>query len=289
MLELLAVGHVPVSIVIPTYKERVRLPRTLREVSDFLIQTFDDFEILVVDDDSPDGTRDVIFDPAEKVPPELLRRVKVINQPGRLGKGAAIRRGFEESRGEIVMFMDADHATRIEYLPEAMQPILRGQAEGVVGLRVVPHDELMRRRIISLGLLWLAHVVALRKPVMDSQCGFKIFSRRVAQDLARYCRVDTGLIDVEIFTLLQKWNVGYGYVSVDWNNDPDSRIEIVRTVIRDIAVLFRIAVDHRLGRYDVPLAQRIWERKAIEQLQASGSPIEFARGGQAVNDQATHS
>jgi dolichyl-phosphate beta-glucosyltransferase len=248
------------TVIFPTYKEAVRLPRTLVEFGTFLADHFQDYEILIVDDNSPDGTREAVFANDMGIDPHLQERIRVINQGGRYGKGAAVRRGFEEARCDIVMFMDADHSTRIENVVEAVKPILAGEAGAVVGVRLVTNEEPMRRRVISLGLLGLAHLIAFTKPVMDSQCGFKLFDRSVSRRLANHCRIDRGLIDVEILTLLQMWNISYGYCTVHWQNDPDSRIELGPTIARDLRDLGRIWHRRRTGVYQNPLEpqEKVW-------------------------------
>lgn len=253
-------GTVSLSIIIPTYKEADRLPRTLAEIGTFLDENFDDYEILVVDDNSPDRTREAVFDTDKGISPALQKRVRVINQNDRFGKGAAVRRGFEEARCDIVMFFDADHSTRIENVVDAIRPLTSGKAGAVVGVRLVENNEPMRRRVISLGLLGLAHLIAFSKPVMDSQCGFKLFTRPVAQRLADHCRIDRGLIDVEILTLLQRWNVTYAYCPVEWKNDPDSRINLRAAIVRDMQDLVKIWYRHRRGIYDssLPSHEKVW-------------------------------
>ena len=104
------------SVVIPTYKEARRLPATLRAVVDYLESRFESFEVIVVDDNSPDGTGDIVRGYSSRRP-----HVRLLVQPGRIGKGAALRRGCLEARGAHVLFMDADHATPIgeveQFLP----------------------------------------------------------------------------------------------------------------------------------------------------------------------------
>ena len=84
------------SVVIPTYKEARRLPATLRAVVDYLESRFESFEVIVVDDNSPDGTGDIVRGYSSRRP-----HVRLLVQPGRIGKGAALRRGCLEARGEI--------------------------------------------------------------------------------------------------------------------------------------------------------------------------------------------
>jgi len=95
-------NNIELSVVIPTFNELHRLPRTITEILPFLEANFKKFEILIVDDKSPDGTIEYIHSLKEKD-----SRFKLLIQPNRLGKGAAIRRGCIEAKGHLVLFMDA--------------------------------------------------------------------------------------------------------------------------------------------------------------------------------------
>lgn len=164
----------PLSIVIPTYKEARRLPLTLREITGYLDRRFAAYEILIVDDDSPDGTAAAAL--AEDGGRGVVR---ILTQPGRLGKGAAVRRGCLAARHERVLFMDADHATPIEEVEAMLAQLPEGGV--TVGVRTYQENEQKWRRIVGLCAQLLAHLVVFQKPVIDSQCGFKLFTAAAVQ------------------------------------------------------------------------------------------------------------
>lgn len=261
------------SVVIPTYNEAHRLPRTLREVHPYLCRRFPRHEIVVVDDNSPDGTAEL----AERIGEEL-GSVRVLVQPGRLGKGAAVRRGCLESRGDHVLFMDADHATPIDELDE-MFPILQRLGSGaVVGVRTYQEDERRWRRIVGLGAQLLAHLIVFRKAVCDSQCGFKLFSRDVVEKVFPRCRVNGGMLDVEIFFLLHIHDIPCRYHPVHWANKDGSRISVLRCMVRDPIDMLRIRLRGRLGIYQraIPAERQPWCDQA-------GAELTGARETRAVN------
>src|SRR5262245_61355334 len=97
------------SVVIPTYCEMHRLPQTLTEILPYLEKNFKDYEIIFVDDASADGTS--AFIKSFNNP-----KFHVIDQPGKIGKGAAITAGCLKAEGDYILYMDADHATPIEEL-----------------------------------------------------------------------------------------------------------------------------------------------------------------------------
>lgn len=233
----------PLSVVIPTYREAGRLPQTLREIMPYLDGHFQAYEILIVDDDSPDGTGACALEADQG-----RGLIQVLVQPGRLGKGAAVRRGCLAAKYDTVLFMDADHATPIQEI----EPLLdRLPPKGVsVGVRTYQEDETKWRRIIGLCAQLLAHLVVFSKPVIDSQCGFKLFTREAARMVFPRCRVDGGMLDVELFFLFHKLGVPCRYEPVHWWNKADSRVNVMHSVVFDTLDLFRIRLRDLLGAYD---------------------------------------
>ena len=114
------------SVVIPVFNERNTVGEAIRRVREAPLPI--DREIIVIDDGSDDGTRDIL---------NRLRdsTVRVISYPNNLGKGAAVRRGIEEAKGDVIVVHDAD----LEYDPrdfgKLLRPLLEGQARVVYGSR----------------------------------------------------------------------------------------------------------------------------------------------------------
>jgi dolichyl-phosphate beta-glucosyltransferase len=247
-LENLAKLPESLSVVIPTYKEAKRLPATLRDVLAYLERRFVSFELLVVDDNSPDGTGNVVREFALQHP-----QVRLLLQPFRIGKGAALRRGCLAATGDRVLFMDADHATPIATLEEFL-PRLRGAKEGVVaGVRTYQEGESRARRVVGLLCQLLAHLIVFRKAVVDSQCGFKLFTRIAAQRLFALARVNGGMIDVELFALMHRLGIPCRYEPVHWRNQAGSRVNFLVSAYRDPLDMLKIRLRDLLGVYGAPV------------------------------------
>ena len=243
------------SVVIPAYNESKRIVQTLHEIRAWLDEHFARrYEVLVVDDGSRDNTCEIV-DREAKAWPEL----QLVRQPRNLGKGAAVRRGCLTAKNDFVLFMDADHATPIEEL-RAFFPKLEQGFDMVVGVRTFQEDENTSRRIMGFGLLILAHLLVFKKAVVDSQCGFKIFRRDICQKLFSRCRINGGMIDVELFHIAHRQGVHIWFAPVYWNNKEGSTINVLRCVINDPFDLLFIRWRGTRGVYDKPMARQPWEK-----------------------------
>ena len=151
------------SVVIPAYNEEHRLAGTLRACLVYLRRQAYESEVIVVDDGSADRTVEI----AESFQSDDLV-LRVLRQPKNLGKGAAVRRGCQAAVGDLVMFMDADHSTRIDEI-ERFMPLFDDGYEVVAGVRTFQEGESRLRRIVGLGFLIFAHLFVFGKAVVDSQ------------------------------------------------------------------------------------------------------------------------
>lgn len=241
------------SVVIPTYKESRRLPQTLDEIIGYLKSRFTKFEIIIVDDNSPDGTQQIVADYSSRFP-----EISLIVHPYKIGKGAAVRHGCMEASCDYVLFMDADHATPIE-AAESFFPYLSGQSQGAVaGVRPDNPGDSRFRRMISLICKLMARVIVFgQQPVKDSQCGFKLFTPATAAKLFSFARVNGGMIDVELFYLLNKFQIACHQVPVVWKNKSGTRINFLVCMIRDPIDLLRIRWRGVTGVYKKPVPDEL--------------------------------
>lgn len=259
------------SVVIPTYNEANRLPRTLREVLPFLRIRFPQHEIIIVDDNSPDGTASLasscVDDPTD---------IRVLVQPSRLGKGAALRRGCMEARGDFILYMDADHATPIREVEPFLDDLRTSECGVVAGVRTYQENESKWRRILGLFAQLLAHLIVFEKAVVDSQCGFKLFTGTAARKLFPYCRVNGGMIDIELFALMHRYRVPCYFRPVHWANKSGTRINVILCMIRDPIDLLKIRLRRMFGAYDRPLdtLDQPWNTtQQVSQQQARHKPL----------------
>ncbi|MDQ7858092.1 MAG: glycosyltransferase family 2 protein [Armatimonadota bacterium] len=165
------------SVVIPVYNERATIEELLRRVA---AAPFDK-EIIVVDDGSTDGTREVLAGLDGTVPDGI--RIALL--PANAGKGAALRRGFQEARGAIVLVQDADLEYDPADYPRLLAPLLDGEADVVYGSRFLAGRARGRpgQRIGNRVLtLWSNLFTGLR--LSDVYVCYKVFRREVLDGLA---------------------------------------------------------------------------------------------------------
>jgi len=232
------------SVVLPAYNESHRLPATLASIRPYLDAHFAEYEVIVVDDGSSDATAAAVKSFQTAWPGLVL-----LSQPRNLGKGAAVRRGCLAAKGDLVLYMDADLATPIEEI-EGMLPYLeRGSHGAVVGVRTYQEDESKWRRVVGLILQVLAHLIVFEKAVVDSQCGFKCFTRGVCREIFARSIIDGGMFDVELFFIMHRLRISVYYQPVHWVNKPGSTINVLRCMLFDPIDLARIRLRGLLGRY----------------------------------------
>jgi len=229
------------SLIIPAYNEAGSIRRTLQLCQGYLDGQGYPYEI-IVGADGDDGCREIVKQLAETDP-----RLHVFGTPGRGGKGKAVRTGVARASGEIIGFADADYKTPIEELAKVLPWFGRGY-DIVIGSRAAAGAQIRVRQPWYRRLGSWAFGVGMRAVtglhgICDTQCGFKFFRRYVARDLfGRQC-IDGYMFDVEILYLAQQAGYRIQEVGVTWQDDGDSRLELLSGNWRNFRDILRI----RLG------------------------------------------
>lgn len=228
------------SIVIPAFREGAKIARDLRAAAAFLQNAGLQGEIILVDDGSDDDTAAQARALARELP-----AVRVLSYQPRQGKGHAVRTGMMAAQGRYVMFADAGlcvpyEAARIglAMLEVGVCDIAHGSRRQ--GLEVVRPQRLYRR-LGSLAYLWVMRVwMGLPPALKDTQCGFKLYRREVAQALYGAAVTDGFMFDIEII----RRALGAGYrileFAVPWSADPDSRYHAFWGTLRNFRELLAL-------------------------------------------------
>jgi glycosyltransferase involved in cell wall biosynthesis len=167
------------SVVMPAYNERA----TIAEIIDRVLAVPLEKELIVVDDGSTDGTRDVLRELERQHPSALLR---VIYQPENRGKGAALRTGIQAARGQYVVIQDADLEYDPREYPRLLQPCLESGADVVYGSRFVGgeyHRVLLFWHSVGNHVLTTLSNAFTDLNLTDMETCFKLFRREVIQSI----------------------------------------------------------------------------------------------------------
>ena len=237
------------SLVIPAYNERGRIEACVRGVAEWARTRPGglDWEVLVVDDGSTDGTAEKARDLAKE---ERLERLSVLSYGENRGKGTAIRTGVLASAGDPVLISDTDLSTP---LTEWEKLAARLPTHPIaIGSRAL-QEELVRKRQafhrVLLGRAGNRLIQLLAVPgIRDTQCGFKLFRGDVARALFRESRIERFAWDVEILYLARRHGIAIAEVPVLWFNSPESKVRVVQDAVQTLWDVLRIRWIHRGAR-----------------------------------------
>ena len=219
-----------ISVVIPCFNEERRIAPSLDRIVDFLGRSSLDWEVVAVDDGSRDATSEAIRRAADRE-----ARVRLVRHESNRGKGEAIRSGFRESRGEWVLFSDADLATPIDELTKFLETGDAGY-DMVVASRVVPGAQILtpqpwRRRFTGAVFRGLVRALGLSS-VRDTQCGFKLMRKdRIRASLDA---VTTGgfAFDVELLARAERAGLRVVELPVRWRDVAGSKLRLYPDALR---------------------------------------------------------
>jgi dolichyl-phosphate beta-glucosyltransferase len=241
--------HAPdcdLTLVVPCYNERNRLPRTLDALGTALDAWRIDYQVLVVDDGSRDGTADLVD--------AYGRRFSALRLPVNRGKGAAVRAGMLAAGGRIAAFTDADLPYELDSLRAGYERLATSDADAAFGSRVPAETSQnggspieAKRRVKSPLLRRVAGGVfrtLVRKlvtaPVTDTQCGLKLFRRDAARRVFSQTTIDGFAFDVEVIYLANRLKLRWSEIPVVLVNEGESTVSLRRhgpAMLRDLARL----------------------------------------------------
>ncbi|MGA5756700.1 glycosyltransferase [Nonomuraea bangladeshensis] len=241
-----------VDIVIPVLNEERALPGCVRTLVAFLDGGFPlPWRITIVDNGSTDATWPVATALAGEYDRVHARRIDV------RGRGAALRAAWRESQADIVAYMDVDLSTDLGALFPLVAAVASGHSEIAIGTRLGRGARIrrsVRREVISRGYnALLRH--GFRAGFSDAQCGFKAARARVVRPLMDKVEDDGWFFDTELLLLAEHNGLRVHEVPVDWVEDLDSRVQLVRTAVDDLRGLARVAWAMAAGRARVPVVR----------------------------------
>jgi len=226
------------SVVVPCYNEEQRLPRTIEQIERYLDGKPESYELILVDDGSLDGTRQVMdaaVDRHDGVRAEAL--------PHNRGKGRALALGIAAARGDPILLTDADLSTPIEELDKLQAALDAGAGVAIAsrGLKAsrVEVSQPFYRVLMGKGFNLIVQAVLL-PGIWDTQCGFKLFRAEVARSVFADLITDGFGFDPEVLYRARKQGVKIAEVPVVWRNSAETRVSAVRSSIDMLKHVIRL-------------------------------------------------
>lgn len=262
---------VSLSVVVPAFDEEKRLPPMLDEALEFLEKRQKSnkqftYEIIVVSDGSRDQTVNVA---QEYVKRWGSNKVRVLDLKPNRGKGGAVRLGVFSSRGAVILFADADGATKfadLAKLEASLEKIVKDDYAKsqkkvssalalVVGSRSHLEDESLAtrswiRNLLMHGFHFIVWAFAVRS-IRDTQCGFKLFTRSAADVLFSSVHVERWAFDVELLYLAEKFGIPMDEIPVNWTEIDGSKVVPVLSWLQMGRDVFLIWIKYLIGAWKV--------------------------------------
>lgn len=224
------------SIVIPAFNEARRLPPTMRKLAEFFRDDKAGVEIVIVVEESGDGTLEIARELAASQADSGVRWEVVDGGPQR-GKGHAVRNGMLHATGDLVFYMDADLSVPLAEIPRFLRCFQEHP-----GVDLLVGNRQHRDSRITLAQAWLRRTMGQIFNLVlgrlglaefrDTQCGFKAFRHAAARAIFERQQIDGFAFDVEVLLLARKLRLTIKDLPVEWINSPESKVHILRDSLR---------------------------------------------------------
>ncbi|MFJ3649446.1 glycosyltransferase [Streptomyces murinus] len=252
-LPVSAAGGAVLDVVIPVYNEEQDLQPCVRRLHEHLTRTFPyAFRITIADNASTDRTPLLAARLAAELPGVGVVRLE------QKGRGRALRTVWSASQAPVLAYMDVDLSTDLNALLPLVAPLISGHSDLAIGSRLARSSRVVRgprRELISRAYNLILRG-SLQARFSDAQCGFKAIRGDVARVLLPLVE-DTGwFFDTEMLVLAERAGLRIHEVPVDWVDDPDSTVHIVRTATDDLKGVWRIGRALATGSLPLDLLAR---------------------------------
>lgn len=213
------------SVIVPAYKEGERIGRNLLEIDAYLKSKSYTYEIIVIEDGSPDNTAEIARNYSLQIP-----HLRVIDNAENHGKGFVVRQGLLEAKGKYCVFLDADGSTSITHL-DTFLPAFEEGYDVVIGSRKIEGAFIQvhqprHREIMGEGGNWLIRILLGLWSYPDTQCGFKMLTGEAARAIASRMVVDRFGFDFELIALAHALRFKVKQLPVRWMNEEGSTVSL---------------------------------------------------------------
>ena len=225
-----------VDIVIPVYNEETILSRNINILNEYLEKYCEyPWRIIIANNGSTDETENIGNLLANK-----YKSILLLSIPEK-GRGKALNVAWSQSEADIVAYLDIDLSTRLKHLNQLIQAIEEG-SEIAIGSRLLKKSRVRRsflRTTLSKIYNFLIKILFLSK-FSDAQCGFKAFKQSSITKILPLVKNKNWFFDTEILLIYEKNKIQISEIPVEWEEDSNSKVKIIKTIIEDIKGLLRL-------------------------------------------------
>lgn len=242
---------VALSVVVPVFRGAAQVPSAVERLVAGLEGHVPDFEIVLVDDGSGDGTSDALRAAAASDP-----RVRSVHLPANRGKGAAVAAGMAAARGRVRAFTDTDVPFGTAPIVGMYEAIRSGRVDVAVGDRRLPESQYystvpLARRLASHAFMAIVRLLA-PCDALDTQCGLKAFDGEVASRLFPLVREQRFAFDAEVLYLCRKFGLRVARQPVSLVHCGPSSVSITRVAIPMLVAVSKLRFRWCAGGYRDP-------------------------------------
>jgi glycosyltransferase involved in cell wall biosynthesis len=226
------VKSMEITVVLPAYNEAVTIEKCVNFVKKILAKK--SYEIIIAEDGSSDGTREI----AQKIA-KRDKKIRLISSRKKLGRGLALKNAFKIAKGDVFCYIDADIATDMEYLPKLLKYVK--DYDVVLGSRYLPDSVVERPFLRSLFSksynFFVRYIIGCR--ISDTQIGFKAFSKEFVQKEIMKINEKTWAWDTIVVVDACKKGYRIKEFPVKWKETRNKRTPLLR-LLRDMKIHGRV-------------------------------------------------
>jgi glycosyltransferase involved in cell wall biosynthesis len=262
-----------VDIVIPVYNEEAQLAQSVITLRQYLLQNFPySWRITIADNASQDQTWQIARRMEQSYPGEV--KALHLDQKGR---GRALRYAWACSNAQIVSYMDVDLSTGLDSFLPLISPLVTGHSMLAIGSRLTRGAKIKRqfKREVTSRVYNLLIKLIFGPVFSDAQCGFKAVRKDLIMPMLGHIENNEWFFDSELLLLAEHNHLRIHEVAVDWIEDPDTRVNIRKTVIEDLKGLWRMRLKFWMGGgklQEIPARQGLQVRPATEFVPVPAQP-----------------
>ncbi|AIY90243.1 dolichyl-phosphate beta-glucosyltransferase [Geoglobus acetivorans] len=225
-----------ISIIFPAYNEAARLKKAFESVREYMTENFDEFEIIIAEDGSTDGTDRIAQSLEEK-----YSFVRHLHSDERLGRGKALNNAIKNSRYQFVLYMDVDLSTDLKHIKDVYDALESGY-DIAIGSRLMRESSASRpfsRDFPSKTYNFLVRTL-LGSKIHDHQCGFKGFRKSSIIRIIDRIEDNHWFWDTELLVLAQREGLKIKEIPVSWKHGGDSKVSVARDSIYMLRNILRM-------------------------------------------------